>query len=324
MDRPGRMAAVPSDLRLALPQPGAATGMQLMTIKSMTGFARAEGQHGGLAWIWELRSVNGRGLDLRMRLPPGYEALEPIIREAVAKKLTRGSVTVSLNVQRQQGATQIRINEAALDQVLKAADRLHQLTGCERPRAEGLLALKGVLEVIEEPDDADLADSRRELMIVSLEQALKGLSDARGGEGQRLATVIKAQIDEIARLVAVVEVSPARASDAIKRRLKDQIAKLLEAGPGLDEQRLHHEAVLIATRIDVEEELKRLHGHIEAARELLAEPGAVGRKLDFLSQEFNREANTLCSKANDGDITRAGLTLKAVIDQMREQLQNIE
>lgn len=295
-----------------------------MTIKSMTGFGRTDGSNGGHAWTWELRSVNGRGLDLRMRLPPGYESLEPAIRETVAKRLSRGSVTATLNVQRQNGGAQIRINEAALEQVLRAADRLHQLTGCERPRAEGLLALKGVLEVIDEPQDDTLEASRRADMLATLDQAVQGLAEARAAEGLRLAQVIKAQIDEVERLVGIVEVAPARAAEAIKRRLKEQIAKLLEAGPGLDEQRLHHEAVLIATRIDVEEELKRLHGHIAAARDLLTETGAVGRKLDFLSQEFNREANTLCSKANDGDITRAGLALKAVIDQMREQIQNIE
>lgn len=295
-----------------------------MSLKSMTGFARADGVHEGVSWHWEIRSVNGRGLDVRMRVPPGYEALETPARDAVTKRLARGSVTLNLNAQRASGATMLRLNEAALDQVLKAAEHIRHLTGCERPRPEGLLALKGVMEVVEAEDDESVIQARNALILQSLDAALGSLVAARAAEGERLAAVLSAQLDEIERLVALVEAAPGRATDAVKARIAEQVARLVEASSALDPQRLAQEAVLAATRADVEEELKRLKAHIAAAREHLTEAGAVGRKLDFLAQEFNREANTLCSKAADSESTRAGLALKSVIDQMREQVQNIE
>jgi uncharacterized protein (TIGR00255 family) len=293
-----------------------------MAIESMTGFARASGADAAVSWTWELRSVNGRGLEVRLRLPPGYEGLEAAVRDATAKALTRGSLNISLNVQRQ--AADIRINEAVLDKVLKAVDHVHQLTGCERPRAEGLLALKGVLEVVEDGEDEAAIETRRTAMLASLGAALADLVAARGEEGRRLAGIVGEQLDRIVALVAEVEASPARSVEAVQKRLKEQLARVLDNSTGFDPQRLAQEAALIATRADVEEELKRLRAHVEAAHDLLADKAAVGRRLDFLMQEFNREANTLCSKANDIDISRAGLALKAVIDQMREQLQNIE
>ena len=295
-----------------------------MSIKSMTGFSRAEGTAGNVSWHWELRSVNGRGLDLRLRLPAGSESLEPQIREAAARHLTRGSVTISLSAENRAGAQEIRLNELALRQVVKATERIRELTEAAPPRADGLIAIKGVLEVVENLESPEEAAARAGAMLESLEQGLRALVQARAGEGGRLKAVLVANLDEVARLVATVEGSPARTPAAIEARLKEQLSRLLDAGSGLDAARLHQEAVLMATRADVEEELKRLKAHIAAARELLEEPGAVGRKLDFLAQEFNREANTLCSKANDVDITRAGLALKTVIDQMREQVQNIE
>ncbi len=295
-----------------------------MTLKSMTGFGRAEGMGEGLSWLWEVRSVNGRGLDVRLRLPPGSDALETRVREAVGKRFSRGNISVSLQVQRDVGGTELRLNEQALEQVLKAAEHIHHLTGCERPRAEGLLALKGVLEVVEPVEDEAAAKARQDAMIADLERALDALAASRIGEGARLQDVLVAQLVEIDRLVAIVRDSPSRSADAIARRLAEQVRRLVDTGTGLDPDRLHQEAVLLATRADVEEELQRLKAHTAAAHEHLAEEAAVGRKLDFLTQEFNREANTLCSKANAPDITRAGLALKAVIDQMREQVQNIE
>ena len=295
-----------------------------MTIKSMTGFARASGADAAVSWTWELRSVNGRGLEVRLRLPPGYEGLEAAVRDATAKALTRGSLNISLNVQRQAGAADIRINEAVLDKVLKAVDHVHQLTGCERPRAEGLLALKGVLEVVEDGEDEAAIETRRTAMLASLGAALADLVAARGEEGRRLAGIVGEQLDRIVALVAEVEASPARSVEAVQKRLKEQLARVLDNSTGFDPQRLAQEAALIATRADVEEELKRLRAHVEAAHDLLADKAAVGRRLDFLSQEFNREANTLCSKAADIEVTRIGLDLKTVIDQMREQVQNLE
>jgi uncharacterized protein (TIGR00255 family) len=295
-----------------------------MSLKSMTGFGRSDGALPGISWTWEARSVNGRGLDVRLRLPPGSDALEPRVRDAASQRFSRGSLTVALQAQRDAGATEIRLNEAALEQVLKAADHIQHLTGCERPRVEGLLALKGVLEVVEPVEDEQSVKIRHDAMMASLDTALDDLAAARAGEGTRLAEVLKGHIGKIERIVAEVAASPARTPDAIAARIAEQVRRLMDNGAALDPDRLHQEAVLFATRADVEEELQRLKAHVAAARELLAESGAVGRKLDFLTQEFNREANTLCSKANAADITRAGLALKAVIDQMREQVQNIE
>jgi uncharacterized protein (TIGR00255 family) len=295
-----------------------------MSIKSMTGFARAEGATGRITWHWELRSVNGRGLDIRLRLPSGNEALEPKVREAAGRHLTRGSITISLNIAHETGGQELRLNEQALAQVVAAAERIRQLTEVAPPRADGLLALKGVLEVVDHEEDPEVAAARQHAMLQSLEEALLALVEARAAEGARLAKVLGNHISEIERLVAKVESSPARTPAAIEARIKEQVARILDPDSGIDPARLHQEAVLIATRADVEEELKRLHAHIGAARELLQEQGPVGRKLDFLAQEFNREANTLCSKSGDVDITRAGLALKTVIDQLREQVQNIE
>lgn len=295
-----------------------------MTINSMTGFARAESSLGTVRWHWEVRSVNGRGLDVRVRLPSGYEALEPMIREAVANQLVRGNVTVSLSADRREGGQAIRLNETALAEVVKAADRIRELTGCALPRADGLIGIRGVLEVNEIEEEAEESGARMEAMLDHLRDVLAALVRARTAEGQRLHEVLGAHLFEIERLVKQIEKSPARTPAALTARLKEQVARLVETGNGLDPERLHQEAVLLATRSDVEEELKRLSAHIGAARELLEGDGAVGRKFDFLAQEFNREANTVCSKSNDVEITRAGLALKTVIDQMREQVQNIE
>lgn len=295
-----------------------------MTINSMTGFARAESSLGTVRWHWEVRSVNGRGLDVRVRLPSGYEALEPMIREAVANQLVRGNVTVSLSADRREGGQTICLNETALAEVVKAADRIRELTGCALPRADGLIGIRGVLEVNEIEEDAEESRARIGAMLDHLRDVLAALVRARTAEGQRLNEILGAHLFEIERLVRQIEKSPARTPAVLTARLKEQVARLVETGNGLDPERLHQEAVLLATRSDVEEELKRLSAHIGAARELLEGDGAIGRKFDFLAQEFNREANTVCSKSSDVEITRAGLALKTVIDQMREQVQNIE
>jgi uncharacterized protein (TIGR00255 family) len=295
-----------------------------MPLRSMTGFARSDAACGTASWHWEVRAVNGRGLDLRLRLPPGFEGLEPRVREAAAKRLTRGSVAISLTVRRQEGISEIRLNEAALAQVLAAADRVSALTGGDPPRVEGLLGLKGVLEFVEASESEQEAESRSDVMMASLEKALDDVVAVRAREGERLHSVLQEQLAEVERLIAAITGSPARSPDNVKQRLREQVARLLENSAALDPARLHQEAMLLATRADVEEELKRLAVHVAAARDLLNADEPVGRKLDFLSQEFNREANTLCSKSNDAEITRMGLRLKAVIDQLREQAQNIE
>lgn len=298
-----------------------------MTIKSMTGFARCDGAAGATTWAWEIRSVNGRGLDLRLRLPPGFEALEPKVRELVAAHVVRGSVNVNLQVKRSEGVGEIRINRDALRTVVEAARLTRQELA--DPTAtiaiDGLIGLRGVLEYAEPIEGEDEAAARSAAMLGDLAKALKSLGEARGAEGNRLKAVITAQLDSIERLVAEVVASPHRSGPVIAARLKDQVERLLSASGGqLDPTRLHQEAALLATKYDVEEEVKRLAAHIAAARDLLVVKEPVGRKFDFLTQEFNREANTLCSKANESELTRAGLALKAVIDQMREQVQNIE
>ena len=295
-----------------------------MAIKSMTGFARTEGHSGPVAWAWELRAVNGRGLDMRLRLPPGYEQLEPRVRESAARSLTRGSLSINLNIKRSEGVTQIRLNETVLTQVLAALEAVRARVPGEPPRAETLLGIRGVLEVAEGEDDAELARARQDEMIAGLATALDKLVAMRAEEGARLASVLEAQLASIENLVAQVAASPAHAPEAMRQKLKDQVARILGEASQLDESRLYQEAALLATRADVEEELKRLGAHIAAARALLNAKEPSGRRFDFLAQEFNREANTLCSKSADTEITRLGLELKAVIDQMREQVQNIE
>jgi uncharacterized protein (TIGR00255 family) len=296
-----------------------------MTISSMTGFARADGTADGLTWTWEARSVNGRGLDVRLRLPPGNEVLEIPAREAIAKRFSRGNFTVSLTIEKQQINGAIRLNEAVLAEVIKAVDRISALCGAARPDAAQLLMIKGVLEASDQAPEGSEARAKRERALVeNLEVALEKLSEARRAEGGRLAEVIKEQLVQVERLATDVRASPSRSPEAILARLKDGITRLLDTSTAFDGERLHQEAVLIATRADVEEELQRLGAHVAAARDILDETGAVGRKLDFLAQEFNREANTLCSKANAVDVTRLGLQLKTVIDQFREQVQNVE
>ena len=293
----------------------------------MTGYARAEGGDAQVSWVWEAKSVNGRSLELRLRLPSGHDALEPFAREAASRLLKRGNVQLSLTVTRMAEAPSVRINIALLEQVLASCDQWStRFPGVAPARWDGLLAIKGVVEPMEAEDvDAEAVRLGREAaMKATLEQALAALAAMRDGEGGRLAVVLGGQLDEIKALAARAAASAALRPDAVKARLKAQIAAVLEAAPALSEERIAQEVALIAVKADIREELDRLGAHVAAARELIGAGGAVGRKLDFLSQEFNREANTLCSKSSDVDLTRIGLDLKAVIDQFREQIQNIE
>lgn len=295
-----------------------------MALKSMTGFARSDGSMAQVSWHWELRSVNGRGLDIRLRLPGGYEGLEQRARDACKGHLARGNCTVNLSVTHESGQTRVALNEEVFRQVIEAARRATAMIDAAPPSLDSLLAIRGVMEIAEdEPDKAEF-ERRLDAMLVSLEAGLIDLASARSAEGGRLADVIAGQLDEIERLTARIEAAPARAPEAIAERLKEQIARLMADASRFDEQRLHQEAVLIAARADVQEEIERLKVHIAAARELLAGSEPAGRRFEFLAQEFNREANTICSKSNDTEISQAGLGLKAVIDQLREQVQNIE
>lgn len=297
-------------------------------LASMTGFARSEGVCDTMPWAWELRSVNGRGLDLRLRLPAGFDALEPALREAVAKRLKRGNVSVNLAVKRDE-TPRLVADPAVLEQMVELANALaERIQGAPPPRAEALLALPGVLRPVAAAEDEEAAPdrhaARNAALLAGFEQALAGLVTARLGEGARLAGTLSTQLDEIAALRATAEAQAADQPAAQQARMLEQISALLGELPPLPEERIAQEVALLAARSDVREELDRLSAHIGAARALLAEGAAVGRRFDFLVQEFNREANTLCSKSASVELTATGLKLKAVIEQLREQVQNIE
>lgn len=298
-----------------------------MTVASMTGYARAEGRDAQGSWVWEGKSVNGRGLELRCKSAPGYDGLEVHAREAAAKRLKRGSVQLSLAVRAEADQSQVKVNEALLGQLIAICREWKEWNPDIQPaRLDGLLAIKGVLEAAEgEVADADaLRAAREEAMKASLEAMLDQLAAMRRVEGARIAAVLASQLDEIATLAARAGACAVLRPEAVRERLRAQVAQVLEAAPSLPEERIAQEVALIAVKADVREELDRLAAHVAAARDLLAQGGAIGRKLDFLAQEFNREANTLCSKSSDVELTRVGLDLKAVIDQFKEQVQNIE
>ncbi len=295
-----------------------------MPLKSMTGFARNDGIHGETNWFWEVRSVNGRSLDLRLRLPAGLERLEPAVRAKCQDRISRGSCTITLGTKRQAGQMEIRLNEAALTEALAVADRAKTVSGLKPARLDTLLGMRGVVEVAEAEETAEERDALGNALLAALEGALDQLVAARAAEGRRLQEIIEKQLAAIEALVAQATTAMARQPETLAERLKEQVARLDEAGATLDPERLHQEALLLAAKADIQEELDRLLAHVAAARELIASSGPAGRKLEFLAQEFNREANTTCSKAADIEISRAGLELKSVIDQLREQVQNIE
>ncbi|HUK58003.1 MAG TPA: YicC/YloC family endoribonuclease [Stellaceae bacterium] len=295
-----------------------------MAISSMTGFARAEGRADGLSWTWEVKSVNSRALDLRFRLPPGFDGLEPALRAALAKHVKRGSISASLTVTNEAGAAGLKINRAALATILAAAKELAPDLEAAPPRLDGLLALRGVIETGEEPQDEEARERRDAALLKSWDDGLARLAAARVEEGARLEAVLVGHLAHIAELVGEAAASAAAQPAALRERLRSLVAELLEAAPALNEDRLAQEAALLAAKADVREEIDRLNAHVAAARGLLAEGGAIGRRFDFLCQEFNREANTLCSKSSDLALTRIGLALKAAIEQLREQVQNIE
>ena len=293
------------------------------SLASMTGYARATGAAAGAAFVCEIKSVNGRGLDLRLRLAPGFDAVEGDIRQLVGKTLSRGSVTINLAVEREGAGGDIVVNRRALDTVLAAIADLSTRIDADRPRLEGILALKGVLEQRDHPLAPDEEEALAAAVIACVGEALAHLATARRQEGAHIAAVLLAQLDAVEALVVRAEQHPSRSREAITLRLRQQLAQLA-ADIAIPEDRLAQEALLLATKADIREELDRLTAHLASARQLIRSGGAVGRRLDFLAQEFNREANTLCSKSNAVELTSIGLDLKAAIDQLREQVQNIE
>ncbi|MCW5695374.1 MAG: YicC family protein [Bauldia sp.] len=288
----------------------------------MTGFARADGAGPGCRWSWELRSVNGKGLDLRFRGPPGFDDLEAALRERAAARFSRGTIQATLTLDREVAASTVTVNQQALDQLVAAAEAVRQRTGGPPVAVEQLLAVRGVVDIVE--GEGERSEALVASLLVSLDEALEKLGAMRAAEGAAIGAMLELRLARIADLADEADANPARTAEAIRARLAEQVSTLLGAAPALDPARLHQEAVMLATRADIAEEIDRLRAHVIAARALLADGGPVGRKLDFLAQEFNRETNTLCAKANDKSLTATGLELKAVVDQLREQIQNLE
>lgn len=296
-----------------------------MPVASMTGFARVEGEIEGTAFVWEIRSVNGKGLDLRLRLPQGYEGAEADLRKTAGARLSRGNLQVSLSVRSAEELPAFAVNERMLADVLALSDRLIANGHAVTPTADGILALRGIIEPAQEAAASpDSEAARRRIVLDAFPLALDRLEASRWSEGEALRAVLAERLSEIATLAARAESDPSRRPETIRARLAAQVAELIGAAPRLDEARLHQEVALIATKADIREELDRLRTHVDAAQKLLDEGGPIGRRLDFLSQEFNRESNTICSKSNSASLTAIGLDLKVVVDQFREQVQNIE
>jgi uncharacterized protein (TIGR00255 family) len=295
-----------------------------MALSSMTGFARGHGVCGSYAWAWEIKSVNGKGLDLRLRLPAGWEAIETVLRARAAETLARGSIQAGLSIERTGAAVAVRVNTAVLEAVLDAARQLARRIEASPPTLDGLLGLKGVLEVSDPEENEGERRGAEAAVTTGFAEVIAALAEMRRHEGESLARVLAARLHEIAALTERAERAPSRRPEAIRARLAEQVATLLAQSDLFDPDRLHQEAILIATKADVREELDRLAAHVAQALSLIGQGGPIGRRLDFLAQELNREANTLCAKANDVELTNIGLELKAAVEQFREQVQNVE
>lgn len=295
-------------------------------IRSMTGFASGKGEYGPHSWTWELRSVNGKGLDMRLRVPDWLTGLEVALRAALSKSLSRGNVTLSMRLTREDSASELALNEVAMAAALSALEQTHKMAAArgialEPARASDLLALKGMLDATADADDPAPLVAR---LTEDFKDLLAAFVDMRRAEGEALAAVLNTQLDQVAALTAQAADLAVHRKDKMAATLRDNLAHVLDNAQGADPDRVAQELALIAVKADITEEIDRLSAHVVAARELLGQEGAVGRKLDFLMQEFNREINTLCSKAQSTELTAVGLELKAVIDQMREQVQNVE
>ncbi len=294
-------------------------------LNSMTGFARTEGAQGSHNWSWEVKSVNGKGLDVRCRMPNGFDALEQAARAMVSKRFKRGNFNLALSLSLDQDGVGYRINKDLLEQLIVAAKEFE--TGdnlFDPPRIDNLLAVRGVVEQVDAlASDSEMADLK-ETILGNLGQAIDALAGMRAEEGGRMKTVLEGHLNNIVALCAAAKDTAEAQPETIKNKLSEQITELLQAEPSLPEDRLLQETAILITKSDVREELDRLQAHLQAADALLKDGAGVGRKLDFLCQEFNREANTICSKASDVALSRIGLELKAVVEQFREQVQNIE
>jgi uncharacterized protein (TIGR00255 family) len=295
-----------------------------MALSSMTGFARSHGASGPYTFDWELKSVNAKGLDLRLRLPPGWDELEAVAKKRAAEVLSRGTVYANFTIKRADATASVRINEEVLAAVLKVAASLSGRIDAVAPSIDGLLGIKGVVEVAEPERNEEVDRAATQAATVAFDAALASLMAMRRREGEALAQILSQRMDEMEALATRAEAAPGRKPEAIRARLAEQIAALLETSDRFDQDRLTQEALLIAAKADIREELDRIASHIAQAREILARGGPIGRRLDFLAQEFNREVNTCCSKSNDVELTNTGLEMKNVVEQFREQVQNLE
>jgi uncharacterized protein (TIGR00255 family) len=295
-----------------------------MVLSSMTGFARSQGASGPYTFEWELKSVNAKGFDLRLRLPQGWDELEGFAKKRAAEMLSRGTIYANFNVKRADALSTVRINEDVLAAVVKTASSLAGRIDAVAPSIDGLLAIKGVIEVVEAERNEEEDKAATAAAAAAFDEALKNLAAMRRREGEALGEILSQRMDEMEALAKKAEAAPGRKPEAIRARLAEQIAALLEISDRFDVDRLNQEALLIAAKADIREELDRIASHIAQAREIIRKGGAVGRRLDFLAQEFNREVNTTCSKSNDVELTNTGLEMKNVVEQFREQVQNLE
>jgi uncharacterized protein (TIGR00255 family) len=295
-----------------------------MALSSMTGFARSQGASGPYAFEWELKSVNAKGFDLRMRLPPGWDEIEALAKKRAGEALSRGTVYANLNMKRTNAASTVRVNEDVLASVVRVASMLAGKIDAVAPSVDGLLAIKGVIEIVEPESDEAEDKAAMAAAAAAFDEALADLVAMRRREGTALGQILLQRMDEIELLAKRAEAAPGRRPEAIRARLAEQIAALLDSSDRFDADRLTQEALLIAAKADIREELDRIASHISQAREMIGKGGPVGRRLDFLAQEFNREVNTCCSKSNDIELTNIGLEMKNVVEQFREQVQNLE
>ena len=295
-----------------------------MVLSSMTGFARSHGTSGPYAFEWELKSVNAKGFDLRMRLPPGWDEIETIARKRATEILSRGTVYANLTVKRGNALSTVRVNEDVLNSILRIAADLAGKIDAVAPSVDGLMAIKGVIEVVEPEADEEEDKAAKLAVAAAFEEALTALVAMRKREGATLGEILTQRMNEIEMLAKKAEAAPGRKPEAIRARLAEQIAALLESSDRFDSDRLNQEALMMAAKADIREELDRIASHVTQAREMIGKGGAVGRRLDFLAQEFNREVNTCCSKSNDIELTNTGLEMKNVVEQFREQVQNLE
>lgn len=295
-----------------------------MTLSSMTGFGRAEGHYEHYSWVWEIRSVNGKGLDVRMRIPPGLDAFDQFIKTTIKKEITRGSINVLLQLSKEETDTDVKVNEAALDKLIGVAKKASADHDLPMPSLDSLLSIRDVVEIIPTEDNENQISERNDILKKSFIEALSELKSSRQDEGLATRKMLSDVIDQVEDLLNQAEEIANNQPSWLKEKFEEKVSALFDNKQGIDKDRLAQEIVLLATKADTKEETDRLRAHIASARTMLDAKGTIGRKMDFLTQEFNREANTLCSKSSDIALTNIGLSLKTAIDQIREQVQNVE